>query len=86
MSQPKPEPHQKLWVVRWGTMSQMVWAGSAEWAERKVRTGVVRTLARPAEIESSAVLIRGPVFVKEATATDLAEWQEAGGRPIEHVG
>ncbi len=84
-AQPRPQPHQKLWVVRYGTMSRMVWAGSAEYAERKVRTGRVHTLATEYEVESAPVLLKGEMLVRMATDEDVAEWHECGGKAIEWV-
>lgn len=82
MKQAKPQSHQRLYVVRYGTMSRMVWAGSAEVAERKVRTGLVDTLVSYYQLESARVVLQGEVFVKEASAADVEAWHEAGGQQV----
>lgn len=81
--QAKPQPHQKLWVVRYGTMSQMVWAGSADYAELKVRTGKLSNGVTVYAVGAAPIILEGEMFVKEATEADIREWSEAGGRAVE---
>lgn len=89
--QAKPQPHQKLWLVRYGTMTQLVWAGTAEYAEAKVRTGCTETLVSAEALERTdfrgkkgdAPYLRGEMHVREATQAEVDEWHEAGGKAVE---
>ncbi len=81
-SRDQPQPHQRLWVVRYGTMSQMVWAGSAEVAEQKVRVGLIDARATPYDLRCLRERIRGEMTVWEADKDTVAAWHECGGRPI----
>ena len=91
MKQPKPQEHQKLWVVRYGTMTALVWAGTPGYAEMKVRTGRTETIIAPWELEQADLrgvrgdgpYLRGPVHVSPATQAQIDEWHEAGGKHVE---
>lgn len=76
----KPQPHQKLWVVRWGTQTAMVWAGNAEVAEAKVRRRAYEPALTWPQIHSYPVRVDGPMCVREATDEDTALWHECNGR------
>jgi hypothetical protein len=71
---------QRLWFCRWGTMIALVWAQSAENAERRVRHQVFDRRATLQEVTAGAVFVHGEVFVREATEADKEVYVEWGGR------
>lgn len=76
-----PQPHQVLFLVRYGTMSQLVWAASSEAAEERVRKNALDPRFTPYDLQGVKVRIHGEMTVREATKADVAEWVEAGGEP-----
>lgn len=85
MTPKAPQPHQRLWLARWGTQTALVWAGDPAAAEQKVRRRAFDTTITWNALQRLPIRYHGPVNIREATAADVERWREAGGheRPVE---
>ncbi len=72
---------QKLWLVRWGTMSALVWAMNEENAELRVRHDCFDRRAPLYKVTWRPKIRLGEVVVlREATEEDKAVFLECGAQ------